>query len=66
MRNQGVPLRGYFLWSFMDNFEWAEGYTKRFGIVHVDFDTLERTPKASAAWYSDLIRKGEYTWEEPG
>ncbi len=64
--DQGVKVRGYFLWSFMDNFEWAEGYTKRFGIVHVDFDTLERTPKASAAWYSDLIRKGEYTWEEPG
>ena len=64
--DQGVKVRGYFLWSFMDNFEWAEGYTKRFGIVHVDFDTLERTPKSSAAWYSDLIRKGEYSWEEPG
>lgn len=47
----GVPLAGYFAWSLLDNFEWAEGYTKRFGLVHVDFDTLERTPKASARWY---------------
>ncbi|TLP44790.1 beta-glucosidase [Cohaesibacter sp. CAU 1516] len=43
----GVPLTGYFVWSFMDNFEWALGYDKRFGIIHVDFDTLERLPKAS-------------------
>jgi beta-glucosidase len=52
---QGVPVRGYFLWSLLDNFEWALGYTKRFGIVYVDFDTLERVPKASYEWYRDFI-----------
>ncbi|WP_215455365.1 GH1 family beta-glucosidase [Streptomyces sp. ATCC 21386] len=52
----GVDLRGYFVWSLLDNFEWAEGYARRFGLVHVDFDTQERTPKASYAWYRDLLR----------
>jgi len=52
---QGVPVRGYFLWSLLDNFEWAFGFTKRFGIVYVDFETLERVPKASFAWYRDRI-----------
>ena len=51
----GVPLRGYFAWSLMDNFEWAEGYAKRFGIVHVDFDTQVRTPMRSFDWYSGVI-----------
>jgi beta-glucosidase len=54
---QGAPLKGYFVWSFMDNFEWAEGYDKRFGIVHVDYATLERTPKQSALWYRDFIKE---------
>jgi beta-glucosidase len=53
----GVDLRGMFLWSFLDNFEWAQGYSDRFGIVHVDFDTLARTPKASAMWFAELIRR---------
>ncbi len=52
---EGVDLRGYYLWSFMDNFEWAWGYSKRFGIVYVDYATLERTPKDSALWYRDVI-----------
>ena len=54
---EGYPLHGYFLWSLMDNFEWADGYGKRFGIHHVDFETLKRTPKLSAAWYKELIRR---------
>jgi beta-glucosidase len=53
---QGVDLRGYFAWSLLDNFEWSYGYGKRFGIVHVDFSTLERTPKASARFYAEVIR----------
>ncbi|WP_214320340.1 GH1 family beta-glucosidase [Nonomuraea sediminis] len=55
----GVPLKGYFAWSLLDNFEWAHGYDQRFGIVHVDFDTHRRTPKDSALWYAARIRKGE-------
>ena len=51
----GVDLRGYFVWSLLDNFEWAFGYSTRFGLVHVDFDTLERTPKDSARFYARVI-----------
>ena len=51
----GVDLRGYFYWSLLDNFEWAEGYAKRFGLVHVDYATQQRTPKRSAHWYSRVI-----------
>jgi beta-glucosidase len=52
---QGVDVRGYFTWSLLDNFEWAEGYHQRFGLVHVDYDTQARTPKASYSWYRDRI-----------
>lgn len=59
---QGVPLLGYFAWSLLDNFEWAEGYSKRFGLVWVDFDTQERIPKDSFIWYADTIRHGLDPW----
>ena len=57
---QGVDLRGYFAWSLLDNLEWSLGYSKRFGIIHVDYATQARTPKASAYFYADVIRtRGE-------
>ena len=52
---EGVNLQGYFVWSLLDNFEWAEGYRKRFGLVYVDYSTQRRIPKASAAWYRDTV-----------
>ena len=55
-RDAGVDIRGYFYWSLLDNYEWDSGYTKRFGLVHVDYETQLRTPKDSAYWYRDLIR----------
>jgi beta-glucosidase/6-phospho-beta-glucosidase/beta-galactosidase len=58
--DDGVKVKGYFQWSFMDNFEWAEGYGSRWGIVYTEFDSLVRTPKASAYWYRDLIASGGY------
>lgn len=51
----GYPLRGYFAWSLMDNFEWAEGYSQRFGLVHVDYETQARTVKQSGHWYRSLV-----------
>jgi beta-glucosidase len=56
-RSNGADIRGYFAWSLMDNFEWAYGYDKRFGIVRVDYETQERTPKASALWLRDTIAR---------
>jgi beta-glucosidase len=52
---RGVPVGGYFVWSLLDNFEWAEGYTQRFGLVYVDYPSLERVPKESYRWYRDFI-----------
>lgn len=57
----GVRLKGYFVWSIMDNFEWAEGYTKHFGLVYIDYRTLKRTPKMSARWYKQLIANNGFT-----
>ena len=51
----GADIRGYYLWSFLDNFEWSLGYAKRFGLVQVDYETLVRTPKASATWFSEVV-----------
>ncbi|MFI0239043.1 GH1 family beta-glucosidase [Streptomyces sp. NPDC016845] len=55
----GADVRGYFQWSLMDNFEWAYGYSKRFGLVYIDYETQERTPKSSARWYAQAARSGE-------
>jgi beta-glucosidase len=65
---EGSDVRGYHVWSLLDNFEWEEGYGKRFGIVHVDFATQRRTPKASACFYRDFIdaARGRGEGYEPG
>lgn len=54
----GIPVHGYFVWSLLDNFEWSHGYSKRFGLLYVDYPTLERIPKSSFYWYRDLIGAG--------
>jgi beta-glucosidase len=59
--DDGVPVRGHFVWSLLDNFEWACGYAKRFGLVHVDYATQARRPKASFAWYRDVIARARRT-----
>jgi beta-glucosidase len=55
-RNEGCKVNGYFVWTLTDNFEWAEGYHPRFGLVHVDFETQERTIKSSGKWYADFLK----------
>lgn len=57
---EGAPLRGYFVWSLMDNFEWAQGYSKRFGLVYVDYETQARISKTSAGWYSRLVAENGF------
>jgi beta-glucosidase len=59
----GVPLKGYFVWSLLDNFEWAKGYSQRFGINWVDFKTQERLPKDSALWYRKVISESGFSLE---
>ena len=61
----GVDVRGYFAWSLLDNLEWSHGYAKRFGIVHVDFDTQKRTPKDSALFYARVIASKGQVLSEP-
>ncbi len=57
-RDEGAPVKGYFVWSLMDNFEWSLGYSKRFGIVYVDYETQQRVVKDSGRWYAELARTG--------
>jgi beta-glucosidase len=59
--DRGVDVRGYLLWSLLDNFEWARGYDKRFGIVRVDFETMARTLKSSGEWYRQFLTGNEGT-----
>jgi beta-glucosidase len=65
--DSGVPLKGYFAWSLLDNFEWAWGYTKRFGITHVDYATQARMPKLSGRWYAEVIQRNGLVaqWGQP-
>ena len=64
----GADVRGYYVWSLLDNFEWAHGYSQRFGLVHVDYPTQRRTPKASFAWYRDVVRgqRAQHPRNDPG
>ena len=57
----GAPVRGYYLWSLLDNFEWSYGYSKRFGLVHVDYATQRRTVKDSGHWYAEVARRNALT-----
>jgi beta-glucosidase len=60
MDRDGVDVRGYFAWSLLDNFEWGQGYTKRFGLVYVDYKNgLSRHPKSSAYWFQRFLKGGE-------
>lgn len=57
----GVDIRGYMVWSLMDNFEWAHGFSKRFGLAYTDYATQKRIVKDSGEWYADVIRRNEVT-----
>ena len=61
----GVPVRGYFVWTLLDNFEWSYGYSKRFGLVYVDYPTLERVPKDSFVWYRNVVARARPAASEP-
>jgi beta-glucosidase len=56
-KQEGCPVNGYFVWTLTDNFEWAEGYRPRFGLIHVDFETQERLVKASGNWYKEFLEQ---------
>ena len=62
---QGVDVRGYMLWSLLDNLEWSLGYSKRFGMIHVNYVTQQRTPKDSALWYSKVIASNGASLADP-
>lgn len=62
---QGVPLRGYFVWSLLDNFEWTHGYTKRFGVIYVDYPTQKRIVKQSGEWYAQVTRQNGFAPSSP-
>ena len=64
--SSGADVRGYLYWTAWDNFEWVEGYTKRFGLIAVDRETLERIPKPSAALFAEICRTGELPDATPG
>ena len=55
-KTEGVDVNGYFVWSLTDNFEWAEGYRPRFGLIYIDYEKLSRIPKRSAFWYRDFLK----------
>ena len=59
--HQGANVKGYYVWSLWDNFEWASGYRPRFGIIYVDYESLKRTPKQSALWYSQVVAENGIT-----
>ena len=62
--DEGVPIKGYLQWSFLDNFEWGDGYTQRFGMVYVDYPTLRRIPKDSAYWYAEVMESNGISLNE--
>jgi beta-glucosidase len=58
---RGIPVKGYFAWSLLDNFEWAMGYIRRFGLTYVDFETQRRILKSSGQWYAEFLKHEEHT-----
>ena len=62
--SEGVPVQGYFVWSLLDNFEWAYGYRMRFGLVYVDYETQARTIKDSGRWFAEVVRRNGLLVEE--